>query len=586
MRTRANIAAIALTAAVLVPPPAVAVDWNGGVGLGYRQLDDHIPGLPASRSPRFDLNLFLGGSGSVIDPTIFNWGGDASYMLGREQVNGVTSQNFDQLQYKLQANLLHGPQSPVALNFFALRADNHSQVGPDRDSVMNGVNSSYGAGLTFHAPDAPTLSAHYTWNDQTMEIAGQPDLKHKSQILQLHTNQPTGPLAFGASYNLTMSNGTYAPDHYDESTVGMQAGGELGGVMVSVSDSWWQRTPRASGIGTYSSEANIFGANATWRPAAGYQTLRYQYQQSSSASGPFVGESYSNVAGWVGEFKLSPEHWWLKPSVDVNHSRFRRDALVADSTSESTGVEAVWRRAVETSTDEIRAGPTFGFLQTAATSQGPATSDIGFGVGGAAQSSRTWGKNQVSAAYGASYGSNIPTRGSAFQQTLNGSLSRPLGLASASASLLASATRQSSPVVGTAATRNLTAIGNLVFPRYSFTGSLGIASSNSAAVPPSGFAGDGLLVPLPFDQHSVTARLGASFSFSANLSGSADAGEQVSRAPGMPSLEVADLGLSLSYSVGGFGFSVSDRLTFFGPERDHVQNVFFVNATRAFSSGR
>jgi hypothetical protein len=586
MRTRANIAAIALTAAVLLPRPALAVGWSGGVGLGYRQLDDRPAGSAAYRSPRFDLNLNLGAWGSILDPSIFNWSGDASYLLGREQVNGVASQTTDLLQYKLQANALHGPQSPIALNFFAARSDNHAQTGPDRDAVVNSVNTGYGAGFSFHAPQTPSLAAQYTWNDQRTDVPGQPEAMHKSQNLSIGTSQYTGPLNFTAGYNLVMSNGTYAPDHFDESSAGMSAAGYLGDVGINVNDSWWQRTPRASGAGTYSTEANLFGANVTWTPQTGYQTLRYRNQQSSSASGPFVGEAYSNAAGYVGEFKLAPEHWWVRPNVDVTHSRVRRDTLVDDATSETVGAQAVWRRAQETSSDEIRGGPTFGFLQTAATSAAPATSDIAWGVGGAAQTSRNWGKNQVSLSYGASYGSNIPERGSSLQQTANGTLSRPLGLASASASVLATTSRQSSPVLGTAATRNLTAIGNLVFPRYSFTGSLGIASSNSAAVPPKSFAGDGLLVPLPFDQQSVAARLGASFSFTANLSGSADAGEQVARAPGVPSLDVADLGLSLSYSVGGFGISVSDRLTFYGPARDHLQNFFFVNASRSFGGGR
>jgi hypothetical protein len=582
MITRGNIAALALIAAALAPPTARAA-WFGQVGLNYGQLDDRGPGL-ANRVPRYGLDLGLGANGSIGGPGVFDWMGDASYVAARESQNGEMRLSSDTLQYKLWGSLLNHSESPLTLSFGANRVDNKFQTGPDRDSLVHSLSTGFQASLALHARDAPAFGASYARTDLVNWVPGLPEANRRVQSLQLNTSQPTGPLSFAAQYSGTFSDGTYVPEQYDDHTVFAGASGFLGPVNLNLNNSWWKRAPHAQGPGAYSSELDSFAANAAWTPEIGYQGSQYHYARSVTTSDAFSGETLANSLGHTGEWRLGLQNWFLKTSETVSHNRIRRDTATAtgiddatdDSTSESVSAEWGWRRAAADRTYELRAGPAFGFLQTTS------GNNIGWGLSGAALASRIWGANQLSASYSAGYGNNIPSTGSSLTQSLAGGLARPLGLASLNASIAASTVRTSSPIVGTMGSRSVQANAGLTFPRYTVTGYAAVVSTSSAAISPGSSAGDGLLVPLPFDQHYISLRLATTVRLRDALTGNADIGRWIARAPGLPSMDFTDMGVGLSYSIGTLSMSVTDRLTLY--PGDHLQNLFMATLTRTFGS--
>lgn len=566
-------AALAAAASAGAPRAARAYEWAGTAAAGYTQLDVRDEGV-SSTSPRLDVDLSLDLVGSV-GRGFLDWHGAAAYRRSRTEVDGEETTASDQFRYRLETALFANFRSPVELQASAYRVDQDHRLGGADGTVGEFVTEGLQLRGEYISPVRPKLVVVAGREKTTYQFAGVDTREQERDRLRVTALHAAGPLQADVTYQGEFGDGTFPSDRYASHSVGADATVSLpGDYRLGLTDTVYFRDPTdGEATGTFAMQLHRFEAFAAGGMAYGdRQEFRYQYNRTLVNTSALSNEFTTQRLSWGADRRLRSPEWSLGLNAALQVSDLRADADSQRTSSELVGGTLWWRRATETGTRSLYGGTVVGLTQL-----GGGENSFSYGGSAGASASAQRSVYALSGQYDVSFLSADTSASTwTLSQTASGSVSRPVGMRSLSGNLLASAAR-SRGSLGDSASRSLYLSAALTARAYAFriTGSLN--STTGAAIAPGGLAGDGLLIPAPFDQHVLSLVASAQAILPYRLSLSGDFGVSESRGPGAPDELITQAHGALSYAIGALSISLSDAFyssgEFLGGRRVNVVTV-------------
>lgn len=555
-----------------------ALDWAGRLGFSWTRQDDWRP-VAHDSAPFLDLDVGLKLRGAVRDPRVAWFRAGADFRLLDRVVNGTRVQRNDTYTYSLAAALFDHQASPFSLSASANRITGQSS-GAEGKWLGSRTGDFGSAGARLALRGLPRVSAGYSWDVATDELPTQPD--HERTLQRIDAGIEHGSPAFHLSgaYRGEWSGGNWQGEDYQLNSVRLDANALIGNqTNFTLSDQYYQRSPTASFDAALAAEQHYFSAGIRHSPGERRdQAGQYVYRRAYQAVGPSGSAAASSQA---------LEYWREIPFTDGEYSaRVSANAAMTEqsvagvptrATGETIGLQGQWARRVERSYTGVSVGPSVGLLQT-----DPGGNDLGYGLSGSFVITRPLRGVLATGRYNGSYGNNLNgTPGWGLRHALVASGQGPLGSGNFNAQLQIDSSRGWSPTFGDTASRSVLLNGAYYFDRTQLRASLTVGSG-IAGNPGDKFIGDGLLLPAPFNSHSIFAGLSASTATTVGLTALAGVRYGDTNVPGQPAIIQYGGDASLAYSVGVFSVGVEDHLTTYGYASGRVTtNLVLLRLSRA-----
>jgi hypothetical protein len=571
-----------LVAVSLLPAAASAVSWNARVGTEYTQQDVWSADAGHETYPHLDVNLALDASGLAQVPGGLSWNGAVDYRTVRAEVGGPATKR-DALSYRLQSTLFTDPNAPFSVSANASRSDDEQWTsgvtGTDTlDTTVWRVDARYGALLM------PSLAASYT-AVESERVGPLYGVAHTArQTVNAMAGHGDSAFSYTARYRGNLSEGTFASENYDDHRVEFVARAALTPTSdLHLSDTYYLRLPRTESELNARQEVNAFAANLRGDVTTGaVHRASYAYTHAlQTAPGRDDVESAKQNLAYGLNRTLPSRAWIVRADATVSYADERLGADRRKSTGETVTTVAVWRRFRDGQTTELRGGPSFALLQPA-----EGGSRIGYGAQAGASLHRTDGLFAWGATYDVRHEANLfGAEGWSLSQDLSLDANGPFGPGAARAQVAASALRRQAALFGAAASRTLSAAAGYRYGRYDLQLQASVTSAISAELV-GGLASDGLLLPAPYDTHTVALSSLLSASLTRYLVAGTQLRYDVTDIPDRPSRTDAAARAFLELRYASLSFSLEDRYAVSEiPGGSFRANQVMVRAYRAFGSG-
>lgn len=571
-RTLRAVAAIALGA--LAPGGASAVDWAAHAGVDYQRLDSESTSGAASSVPRLDVNLTLDTSGAV--PGILGWTAGVGYRRVAISTEGFDDVR-DQVNYRLRSSLFGSGR--VAAEAFATRSD--EDVSLESVSSTSVQTTTYGGTLRVQPAERPFLSAGYAFAGTEMETPGVGPTERSIHSINASTGFGSPSYTYRATYQLNLSDGTFALDDYDDHRVEFLVDADVApDARLTLSEGYYLREPGAQGATLNPRyETNAFVANL--RVDEGrrdVQAVSYGYSHALRTIAAAEVERTRHRVGYSVERIMPNPEWRLRGDLRVAYSEDRLEQGTARTAGESLGLTAFWRRTRKPDTFELHAGPNVGLLQP----EGGGTR-VGYGARAGGFMTRLVGAVSTSVSYDLTYARDLDAdAGWGISQAAIGSASGRLGRGSLRGSLQLAANRRDHPLLGTAATRSITATSEYGWQRNNLYLQASMQDGGDGL---SGGVRDGLFIAPAFESHTRSAALGAATSPWSFLTLRGRLRYASSDLPDRPSTDEKEAFGAVEYVYGALRISLEDRYVIAATGGGELRvNQVFLRASRTIGS--
>lgn len=577
----AALAALLAALAAGLPAGAAAWEYRGQLGLEYRQDDTWDPGQARLRSPRLDLGAALQARGSIDHPGFIDWDAGVGYRRIRSSVGDSTDEH-DQLDYRLRSAFFQDPRSPLGVTLQALRQT-------DDYSATSGAGTyqtqTYGADLRLAQPGRPVVEAGYSYLDVAQTTADGTPSDRSVHTARGSVTHGTATLGTNLSYRGQFSTGTFATDNFDDHNVSASANVALSPTLVArVLDTWYRRTPTVESPFNARQELSGLSASLLQTLFGGdTQQASYTYAHGFQAiPGRTDEERLQHRLAYLVERRLDEERWRARGTVDATYSDLRGDLRSRFGAQTLRGL--VYRRfAGADRALELRAGPSVGVLE--AISEDPAVRDetrLGYGATTGVRLNRTWAELSTFADYEISWSTDLGEPGTSVRQALQASAEGPFGTGLLHARLLGGDDRRDARSLA-GATRYLTGDVGYRSRRYQLSLLLSLQDGTAGALTDP-FGGGSFIAP-SFRSHSRTAALSASGSIWGPLGFQSSVRATSNDLPDRPSVNEYEGRLALEYGIGALRVAVEDRYVVSETSAGRRRfNEVFLRAYRVFGS--
>ncbi len=503
--TSAPLKAVLALAAAL-PSAAFAFQWSGRAGFGYMQEDASRPGAAAITTPRLDVDVSLDASGFVYQRDALSWSGGASYRRLSLGVRAAPDEVQNQLEYRLRTSIFPRRNSPLTLSAFAFRADGDGTGGA---GSYGATTTSFGADLAIRIPDRPGLNLGYTRTDGTRTGGVLPDTRTARDQFSASTAHSTQLYSYVAAYRGAASEGTYASENFDDHRVDMNARVRLArNTGLQMADTFYRRTPTLDSRFNPRQDSNVFSATLRHDvpPGAALESHSVTYSHSSGvtdAADTAVQSRAAQQLDYVMERAVHGPEWVLVSRVGANLDEKSLAEVRERTAGQTLGATLSWRKAQADSNVQVFGGPSVGLLE-------PFDGSVEVGYGGTAGAAlqRRWEALTGSAQYAISYGSRVGTAATTLSQQGSVNAEGPVGTGVLRAHLLLGGDRTNDPLLGTRASRSLTARGEYVRRSWSLFGDSNLRDGVADPLR-SPLTGDGIFLAPAYDVHMRSIAAGA-----------------------------------------------------------------------------
>jgi hypothetical protein len=507
--------------------------------------------------------------------------GGATYRFLDREINGTTVQRSNTYSYSVSSALFENRTSPFSVNVNASRVV--ADLAGEGGRWFGNRTSDFGtASARLTLPERPGATVAYSWDFATDEIPGFPDHKRDLQRLDTGVHHASPSFNLNAAYTGEWSDGNWNADDYQVNTVRVDGSAKLSETTTfTLSDQYYQRSPTSRFDAALASELQYFQAAVYDSPAPREeQRARYIYSNSSLAAQALTSASGTSQQGeYWRELRVKDTEYSGRVTGNVALVEQTRGGATSRTSGETLGLMGHWFRQAGGSLDDVMLGPSFGVLQNAS-----GGNDFGYGANGTLTVSRPLGRFVATGRYGISYGNNLGgVPGWSFRQSAIASGGGALGSGHASAQLQFDASRAWSPTFGDFASRSINFTGAYDVDRTRLRASLA-ATSGMAGNPGDKFVGDGLLVPAPFNSHTIWGVASASTS-SHGVTATVGVRYGDTNVPGQPALIQYGADAALGYAFGAFSISLEDRVTTYGYATGRgTTNLVFLRFFRAIGN--
>jgi hypothetical protein len=545
--------ALAALAVASAPAAAPALGVSGRAGLLYTRFDSMPPDGPSATMPRLDVDLALDARGAIVSPDFVRWSLGAGW--GRNSYDVPGGERTTRLSYSGSATVLHNQTSPVGLSLSATRGETDFATNASPDAFGSGLSSSAGGSLYFRSGTLPKLDASYNWNESQTRIAGQPLRLTTAHAVSSSLQMSAPTLSLVARYRGEFRDGSWQFDRAQLHSAALNAQAFVGNQVITFTGGSDLSLPDVRVPGAIEQQTTAFEAAIDARHAL-RRSFRYRYGHTLLDSPGFPTEELERQSLiYEGDHLLTAKHLFTRWLVDLSYGATRSDDVELISTGETLGVTLHWQRPGKVTSLSASVGPRVSLIQTEESESG------GYGGAAGVRVGRPFGVHTLTLDWNGSYGQDLYAQaGWTLRQSFGATLSGPASRARYNAVVRATAFRSYSPVTGDGAGRTVSASGSITTSRLS----LDLRAHLSNGIVGAGreqFAGDGLLIPAPFDTTEIDVSLGGGARLYTGLSARLDFHLGRSEIPNRPVLHEAAAVASLRYTYARFGMALENRVS-------------------------
>lgn len=574
--------AILVAATVAAAEGTRAVNINAFAGAGYllTVADGTTPAPPTSL---FDFSAGLRINGGLLNPGLLRYSLGVSYLGSRGTVyRGTSAANL----VGFHAHLIGLSMTPLTLTFVASRSFSDITTGPAEARIVgNSATTVIEGGGTFRLKDRPTLFATLGRTMVDTEHAAAERTFMGSTRLATGLSQSFSRFDYGANYDTSWTNGTYAEQNYTSHMLSARGSADLSGgdvLKLNIYDSYYLRVPLNDLPGNPRFDTNNMGAGLQWRASTRLTaTLSYTHVQTliTAPTAPLLNNRAQNVQETV-TYKLL-DGLYLNQSLGFLYAKAVVGTESRAGLGESLGLGLLWQRPQPWGAIGATLGGNIGLVQ-------PDTGGLELSYGGQASGTltRIFGKGSGTAAYSIGYSFGGPAvSGYTLQQLARIEANyRPVEHSLVRLYFNAAAARREDTFLGTFFNRGISANLDGNWTQHAVQLSGGITDGVDAAlINPA--ASDGLFLPVAYNTHTKFLQLTASTTFDGGRLGLRLSGRLAENtAPNRPAEMAGGVTAAAWYTIGKFRLTVEDRLLLGGGGgATYRENVLMIRLTRDFS---
>lgn len=555
-------------------PAHAGFGWGGSIGLSLQQNNQWGNGTRVEST----VFWFTGGlhlDASFFTPGTLTLGGSANY-LGYRASGGSGS---DGLNYELHVSALG--RTPVRLDASVMRSTtdftaspNHTQVGTTR---VDGVSG----GVQVLVADFPIVNATISNVAVSNRSIGSAPVKSETTSLFATAAQSVDWLNYSLQYDTHWTSGDYAETNYQSHNASIRSQFQLeSNVSAQAAASYYLRLPTLDSPLDPRMDFQTVSALVQWGPSASVSGgAGYSYTDSLfEAPGSPLRQAISHGVSAYGSRQLNND-LALDLNLSGSSSQARLGTVETRATSESVGSGIRWNRQLTGYAAQATLNGNLGLYQPEV---GPNASAWSVSTSGTLW--RPIGTWTTSATAAASYDENSGAS-AGHQLRLYGALSAmgtPFGWYLTSL-LTGGYTRTETTAFGGTRNLNVRLDVQANHSGYNLGLNAGVTDDLAEVLIP-GAPPAGALIPVDFNTRSRYAMATATIPTFSNLYLSL-AGRYVAvTSPGRETNWEAGLSLSASYYLGAFQFSLYDQVSTGGATSTGIgtQNLVFFSASRSF----
>ncbi len=579
MTRRLALGLLALALVLAAPPAARAGSYgfSGSLDTGYTRNDVSAGGVTGS-VPGWDFGGQLSLNAVPLRADLLQALASVSYRMVESSQPDVRNRT-DYLQYGASVSALQA--SPLTLSGFASRARTNFDATSATTMTGSSMVTSEGGTAYLHIAQVPTVRA--TLQRSEFDNTGIGGLRTTGRSTQLSTAaaHQLENHAYEAGYDTSWNSGSYGDTNYRTHRVVFNGSSKVTDALeVRLNEQYYLRDPTQQAANSPRFDDNVFGASASWRPAARVvSSLGYGYHhliadfQGLGENRESTSQSLRAAADWAATPELS---WTGSLAGGVNEDRVGTTTL--RSAGESAGGGVRWMRNSGASTWQANASGSVGATQL----DGQELLAWGAGLGGGWNAALGSWSTSLSASSG--YDSNLLGQtGWSLRNQVNASAgTRTPGGTAVRTELQASDVRQHGQLLGQLATQTVQALAGVAFRTQNLTLAAGL--TNGAVQGLASPAGSGIL-PASSNTVSRYATLTAESGLARGLLLTGFARYATVTSPDRPDTWEASFNLRLAYRIGLFDLSLEDRHSIGAQGGPRVTtNVLMARISRSFGA--
>ncbi len=579
MTRRLDLGLLALALLLAAPPTARAggYGFSGSLDTGYTHNDVSAGGV-TTNVPGWDFGGQLSLSAVPLRPDLLQALASVSYRMVESSLPDVRNRT-GYLQYGASLAVLQN--LPLALTGFASRA--RTDFNSSAATTMTGASmvTSEGATAYLHVAQAPSLRASLVRSEFDNTGIGGLRTTGRSTVLSTAAAHQLENHSYEASYDTSWNSGSYGDTNYRTHRVGFHGASKVTDALeVRVNEQYYLRNPTQDAANSPRFDDNVFGADASWRPAPRVvSSLGYGYHhlvadfRGLGENRESTNQSLRAAADWAATPALS---WTGSLSGGVNEDRL--GATTLRSTGETVGGGVRWMRSSGANTWQANGSGSVGATQA----DGQDLLAWGAGLGGGWNAFVGSWSTSLSASSG--YDSNVLGQtGWSLRNQLNASAgTRTLGGVAVRTQLQATDLRQHGQLLGKLTNQTLQALAGVGYRAQNLTLTAGL--TNGAAQGLASPTGSQLL-PTSSNTLSRYLALTAESGLARGLVLTGFARYASVTAPDRPDTWEAAFNLRLAYRIGLFDLSLEDRHSIGAQGGPRVAtNVFMARISRSFGA--
>lgn len=556
------------------------VSVGGSATFGYARQDTAAWNGESASADSYDWGLALSLGGTPFRPGLLSWSALGSYSQERSVYGGTTA-GRDGLGYGLSLSLLDS--NPLGLSFSATRTRAEFTQGGSAvsGSTVAGLES---AGLVLAFPNVPRLTAQLTHTDLTSHGFGGDETTSETLRLRTTAADHVGPLHYAMEYNTGWSSGTFIENNYHDHSLALSGQASMNDTLVSFSGTYLLRLPTVeSPLNPRFDDDALSGAirwqwNEKLLPSVSYSYARALI----SAPDTPAREGLSHGLTQSLEYRYRPNLRFTQ-SLVLSYSEQRVGSDQVQAAAESLGGAVAWfvpvfPNAASAYTLSLAGGASTGLVQG-----GGLDRATGYSLNGTAALNRSTGSGSAQAAYSVSWADSLAVGGAqrfAHEIRLDTDTAQWSRL-QLRLSLVGQSARQTSPLLGTSASRSISGTASALWDQYNAVLTAGLSEGLAPGMRDLGLA-DGLVWAPAYDTHQQFARaLGGARFGRLTLTGTVSWVH--SDGLGRPDSQEVGLSAALGYSLGLFTLTLQDSYstaTIAGVSQSG--NLFMLRLTRSF----
>ncbi len=570
----------ALLALLAASAAHASYSLGGSLGGGCLFVNEWSAGTEYGAST-FDFESDASFSGTPLRPGLLQLLAGARYRAYHSIYSQGTTTNQN---YGFRVNVAGLNETALPTQLFASRdwGDFISRLGARQTGET--TTTTLGASTQLNVRGYPTLRLSILRNILENKSFASPATTAGTTAVSVGAAYSTGTQTYNASYDTGWNSGTWAENNYRSHAVLVAASAApVDGVLFRLSERYYLRLPTNDDPRNPRFDDNAFNVGLV-RPSPVVNTgfdYAYRHVLVSAPQAPEMEQS-SHGLNNATTAHLNP-NTDLIGSAGVSTTSERLGTAQIGGDAEQAGLALNWRHKFS-SLYSIAAGGG----GSAGLSE-PSTGGLLFGYGGSASlgASGAWSRVRGNATYTVVYQRNLAgVPGWTLSQ--RGSLNADTAFHGvvATGMLLATGTRRTDALLGTFVGNSLSLSLGASWKRFTGSASAGLSEGVSDALA-NPVATDGLFLPAAYNTHTVfaTGTLGGTFD-SGRLYVGLILRALSSAAPGRARQYENAAGLTASYTIGAFIFSLEERFSQGGLGTNWERgNLIMLRAMRNFSWG-